>query len=90
MYAGKYVTRGRKNIGSTWSKNTCLVPLAATQSIVLQDPEGCRRQRCLNNNVQKQAIHTINKKVNKHGLETKQTVLKDSTRCYEHVSIRIA
>jgi hypothetical protein len=35
--ACKYVTRGRKHIGSTWSRNTCLdLPLAAAQSLVLQ------------------------------------------------------
>jgi hypothetical protein len=39
--ACKNVTRGRKNIGSTWSRNTCLaLPLAATQSLVLQNLEG--------------------------------------------------
>jgi hypothetical protein len=41
--ACKCVTRGRNNIGSTWSRNTCLaLPLAAAQSLALQDIEGYR------------------------------------------------
>jgi hypothetical protein len=38
--ACNYVTRGRKHIGSIWSRNTCLTPpLAATQSLVLKGLE---------------------------------------------------
>jgi hypothetical protein len=38
--ACKRVTRGRKNIESTWSRNTCLaLLLAAGQSLVLQGHE---------------------------------------------------
>jgi hypothetical protein len=34
------ITRGRKHIGSTWSRNTCLaLPLAAAQSLVLEGLE---------------------------------------------------
>jgi hypothetical protein len=38
--ACKCVTRGRKHVGSTWSRNTCLdFPLATAQSLLLQDLE---------------------------------------------------
>jgi hypothetical protein len=38
--ACKCVTRGRKNIGSKWSRNTCLdFPLAAAQSLLLEGLE---------------------------------------------------
>jgi hypothetical protein len=61
MHAGKCVARGRKNIRSTWSRNTCLLSLAAAQSLIVQDPEDCRRRRRVNNNDRKQAILAINK-----------------------------
>jgi hypothetical protein len=49
--ACKCVTRGRKNIWSTWIRNTCLsLLLVATQSLILQDPEGYRRSQRLDNN----------------------------------------
>jgi hypothetical protein len=58
-------SRGRKNIGSTWSRNTCLdSPLAAAQSLILKGLEDYQSSQCLNNNDdQKQAIQIINKTV---------------------------
>jgi hypothetical protein len=49
--ACKCVTRGRKHIGSTWSRNTCLdSPLAVAQSFVLQGLEDSQSsQRLINN-----------------------------------------
>jgi hypothetical protein len=63
MHVAKCVTRGRKNIGSTWSENTCLFPLAATQILLLQYPKGYGRSQRLNNNDWKQAIEATNKTV---------------------------
>jgi hypothetical protein len=53
----------RKNIGSTWSRNTCLdSPLTATQSLLLEDLKDFRSSQRLNNNDdRKQAIQRINK-----------------------------
>jgi hypothetical protein len=54
----------RKNIWSTWSRNTChALPLAASQSLVLRDLEGYQSSQRLNNNDQKQVIQKINKTV---------------------------
>jgi hypothetical protein len=56
--ACKCVTRGRKYIGSIWSRNTCLYSrLAATQSLLLEGFKDFRSSQRLNNNDdQKQAI----------------------------------
>jgi hypothetical protein len=63
--ACKCVTRGRKNIGSTWSRNTYhALRLAAAQSLVLQGLEDFWSSQRLINNDQKQAILRINKTVN--------------------------
>jgi hypothetical protein len=52
----------RNNIGSTWSRNTCLaLLLAAAKSLVLRDLEGYRSSQRLNNNDRKQVIQIINK-----------------------------
>jgi hypothetical protein len=57
-------TRGRKHIGSTWSRNTCLaLPLTAAQSPVSQGPEEFRSSQHLINNDRKQAIQRVNKTV---------------------------
>jgi hypothetical protein len=61
MHVGKCVTSARKNIRSTWKKNTCLLPLANARSVVLQDLEGYHRSQCLNKYDQKQATQVINK-----------------------------
>jgi hypothetical protein len=54
----------RNNIGSTWTRNTCLaLLLAAAKSLVLQDLEGYRSSQRLNNNDRKQVIQIINKTV---------------------------
>jgi hypothetical protein len=54
--ACKYVTRGTKHIGSTWSRNTCpTLPLADAQSLVLQVIKDFRSlQRLINNDQKKQ------------------------------------
>jgi hypothetical protein len=57
-------TRGKKHIGATWSRNTCLA-----QSLVLQGLEEFQCLQRLINNDQKQAIQRINKTIH-------QTVFK--------------
>jgi hypothetical protein len=60
--ACKCVTRGRKHIGSIWTRNTCLdSPLATAQSLLPKGLEDFRSSQRLNNNDQKQAIQRINK-----------------------------
>jgi hypothetical protein len=62
--ACKCVTRGRKHIGSTWSRNTYLaLLLAAAQSLLLEGLEDYQSSQRLNNNDQKQVIQRINKTV---------------------------
>jgi hypothetical protein len=60
-------TRGRKHMGSTWSRSTCLaLPLTADQSLILQGLKDFQSSQRLNNNDQKQAIQIINKIVHKY------------------------
>jgi hypothetical protein len=62
--ACKCVTTGRKHIGLTWSRNTCLnSSLATAQSLLLEVIEDFRSSQRLNNNDWKQAIQRINKTV---------------------------
>jgi hypothetical protein len=50
-------SRERKNIGSTWSRNTCLDSLlAAAQSLLLEGLEGYQSSQRPINNEWKQAI----------------------------------
>jgi hypothetical protein len=52
--ACKCGTRGRKYIGSTWSRNTCLaLPLVAAQSFLLEGLEDYQSSQRLNNNDRK-------------------------------------
>jgi hypothetical protein len=65
MHATIY-SRERKNIESTWSRNTCLDSLlAASQSLLLEGFEDYQRSQRLNNNDQKHAIQRINKTIYK-------------------------
>jgi hypothetical protein len=53
---------GRENIGSTWSRNTCLdALLAPAQSLLLEGLEDYQSSQRLINNDRKQAIQRINK-----------------------------
>jgi hypothetical protein len=55
-------TRERKHIGIKWSRVTCLdSPLAAAQSLLLQDLEGYQSSQRLINNDRKQVTQRINK-----------------------------
>jgi hypothetical protein len=55
-------TRGRKHIGSIWSRNTYLdSPVGAAQSLHLQNLEGYHRSHHPNDSDQKQAMQAINK-----------------------------
>jgi hypothetical protein len=52
--ACKCVTRRRKHIASTWSRNTNLaLPLVAAQCLLLEGLEDCQSLQCLNNNDRK-------------------------------------
>jgi hypothetical protein len=65
MHATIY-SRERKNIESTWSRNTCLDSLlAASQSLLLEGLEDYQSSQRLNNNDQKHAIQRINKTIYK-------------------------
>jgi recombinational DNA repair protein (RecF pathway) len=82
--------REREHIGSICSRNTCLdSPLTAAQNLLLEGLDDLRNSQRLNNNDRKQALQRIIKTVYKQYLNTKQIVLKYSTRRYELVSERI-
>jgi hypothetical protein len=82
-------TRERKHIGSIWSRITCFaVPLAA-QSPARRTLGGSRSHQCLMIAIENKQCKQINKQYIKQYLMSKQTVSKDVTRRYEHVSKRI-
>jgi hypothetical protein len=89
MHANVY-TRERKYIGTKWSRVTCLaLSLAAAQSVggqVLEDSQSHWRLTVAIGNKQ---LQQINKQYIKQYLQSNQTVPKDSTHCYERVSVRI-
>jgi hypothetical protein len=79
--ACKCSTRGRKYIGSIWSRNTWLdSPSAAAQSLLLEGLEYYQSLQHLNNNVRKQAIQRINETI--HPNSTK--IFYSSLRTREH------
>jgi hypothetical protein len=82
--------REREHIGSIWSRVTCLALLLATaQSLEHRAPGDSRSLQWLtvaNGSKQHKQIY---KQYNKQCLITKQTVPKDATHRYEHVSVRI-
>ncbi len=83
-------TRERKYIGSIWSRVTCLaLPLAAAQSLGCQVLEDSQSRWRLTIAIENKQLKQINKQYTKQYLNSNQTVPKDSTRRYEHVSIRI-
>jgi hypothetical protein len=80
----------RKHIGSIWLRDTCLtLPLAVAQSLARQAPGNSRSLRRLTVAIKNKQHKQINKQYIKQCLITKQTVPKDVTHCYEHMSIRI-
>jgi hypothetical protein len=80
----------REHIGSIWSRVTCLVlSLVAAQSLERRAPGDSRSLRCLMVAIGNKQLKQINKKYIKQYLITKQTVPKDATHRYEHVSARI-
>lgn len=71
-------------------KDICLFPqVAAAQTVGLEGPETPRAAKLLITNVGTNKTTNKSKQYTKQWLKTKQTVLKDSTRCYDHVSERI-
>jgi hypothetical protein len=83
--------REREHIGSIWSCVTCLAfSLAAAQGLECQAPGDSRSLRRLTVAIRNKQYKQINKQYSKQCLITKQTVLKDATRRYEHVSTRIS
>jgi hypothetical protein len=81
--------REREHIGSIWSRVTCLDSSLAAQSLALQALGNSRSLRLLTVVIGNKQYKKINKQYTKQYLMTNQTVPKDATRCYEHVSIRI-
>jgi hypothetical protein len=80
--------REREHIGSIWSRVTCLDSLLATQSLARQALGDSRSFRLLMVVIGNKQYKKINKEYIKQYIMTNQTVLKDSTRCYERVSER--
>jgi hypothetical protein len=89
MQANVY-TRERKHIGTKWSRVNCLaLPLAVAQSLGSQVLEDSQRRWRLTIAIGNKQLQQINKQYTKQYLNSNQTVPKDSTHCYEHVSARI-
>jgi hypothetical protein len=89
MHANVY-TRERKHIGTKWSRVTCLaLPLAAAQSLGSQAPEDSQSRWRLTVAIGNKQLKQINKQYTKQYLNYNQIVPKDSTHCYECVSVRI-
>jgi hypothetical protein len=81
--------REREHIGLIWSRVTCLDSPLAAQSLARQAHGDSRSLRLLAVVIENKQHKQINKQYIKQYLMTKQTVPKDSTRCYERVSERI-
>jgi hypothetical protein len=81
--------REREHIGSIWSRVTCLYFPLAAQNLARQALRDSRSLRLLTVVIGNKQYKKINKQYTKHYLNTKQTVLKFSTRHYKLVSARI-
>jgi hypothetical protein len=81
--------REREHIGSIWSRVTCLDSPLASQSLACQALGDSRSLWLLAVVIENMQHKQINKQYIKQYIMTKQTVPKDSTRCYERVSERI-
>jgi hypothetical protein len=82
--------REREHIGSIWFRVTCLtLLLAAAQSLERQAPGDSQSLRCLTVATGNKRYEQINKQHIKQCLITKQTVPKDATHRYKHMSARI-
>jgi hypothetical protein len=80
--------REREDIGSIWSRATCLDSSLAAQSLALQALGDSQSLRLLTVVIENKQYTKINKQYTKQYLMTNQTVPKDATRCYERVSTR--
>jgi hypothetical protein len=82
--------REREYTGSIWSRVTCLALLLATsQSLARRAPGDSQSLRRITVAIENKQHKKINKQYTKQRLITKQTVPKDATCRYEHVSVRI-
>jgi hypothetical protein len=89
MQANAY-TREKKHIGTRWSRVTCLaLPLVAAQSLGSQVLEDSQSRWRLTIVTEKSNSKQINKHYTKQYQNSNQTVPKDVTPRYEHVSARI-
>jgi hypothetical protein len=89
MQVSVYTTE-RKQIGSIWSRVTCLVlMLAASQSLECRAPEDSQSHWRLTIATRNKHCKQINKQYRKQYLMTKQIVPTDATHRYEHVGARI-
>jgi hypothetical protein len=77
----------REDIGSIWSRITCLsLPLCTTQSLARRAPGDSQNLRLLTVAIENNQHKQINKQYTKQFLITKQTVPKYATHRYERVS----
>jgi hypothetical protein len=83
------LVRERENIGSIWSRITCLDSLLAAQSLARRVLGGSQSLRLLTVVIGNKQHKKINKQYIKQYLITKKIVPKDATHCYERVSTRI-
>jgi hypothetical protein len=89
MQASVY-TREGKDIGSIWSRVTCLaLPLAAAQSLERRAPEDSRSLQRLTIAIGNKHCKQINKQLIKLYLMSKQIVPKDTTHRYVCVGATI-
>jgi hypothetical protein len=89
MQANVYA-RDRKHIGTKWSRVTCLaLPLVAAQSLGSHVLEDSQSRWCLTIAIENKQLQQMNKQHNQQYLNSNQAGPKDSTRCYERVSVRI-
>jgi hypothetical protein len=81
----------RENIGSIWSRITCLaLLLSAAQSLARRAPGDSRSLQLLTLVIGNKQYKQIDKQYTKQYLITKQIIPKDDTHCYKRVGTRIA
>jgi hypothetical protein len=85
MHASLY-TRERKQIGSIWSRVTCLALLLVAQSLDRRAPISSRSPRRLMIAIENKQCKQINKQYIKQYLMSKDIVPKDAAHRYERVS----
>jgi hypothetical protein len=85
-----HVCKGRENKRSIWLRTLASFHLLLLKSLLPCSLGSSRTTELLNNDNVKQANNHKRKKYTKQYLNTKEAVLKDSTRRYKHESAKIA